>query len=280
MEKLARAWDKDAEQIGGIRGDYAAGVSSTFQSAATQLRALLPLEVTDEGVNVPKAALAQVMAIVRLTYPVRPESLAAEAIRQCNAALTQPQTEKCPEDCDGFGQLIGDSDGPCPACSGLEPDRGGAAAEKCPNPDCEGGTRPNGEGGWDMCPDCLEAANADGGGAAVAAGARGADLEGDEPSETEAVARVKAVMKAGRDAGSGVFDSNSVFRFGTHGVAALLNFLERDGWEVIHTGVYAQPQKWIQAEAELEDQPTPYAEAFRERVCPVPEFPGIEKEES
>ena len=152
---------------------------------------------------------------------------------------------------------------------------GGAAAEKCPNPDCEGGTRPNGEGGWDMCPDCLEAANADGGGAAVAAGARGADLEGDEPSETEAVARVKAVMKAGRDAGSGVFDSNSVFRFGTHGVAALLNFLERDGWEVIHTGVYAQPQKWIQAEAELEDQPTPYARAFRERVCPVPEFPSI-----
>ena len=43
--------------------------------------------------------------------------------------------------------------------------------EKCPNPDCEGGTRPNGEGGWDMCPDCLEAANADGGGAATAAGA-------------------------------------------------------------------------------------------------------------
>ena len=24
----------------------------------------------------------------------------------------------------------------------------------------------------------------------------------------------------------------------------------------------------------------PYAKAFRERVCPVPEFPGIEKEES
>jgi len=27
-------------------------------------------------------------------------------------------------------------------------------------------------------------------------------------------------------------------------------------------------------------EPTPYAKAFRERVCPVPEFPGIEKEES
>ena len=43
------------------------------------------------------------------------------------AALTQPQTERCPEDCDGFGRLIGDSDGPCPACSGLESDGGGAA---------------------------------------------------------------------------------------------------------------------------------------------------------
>ena len=92
------------------------------------------------------------------------------AVNDALAALTQPQTERCPEDCDGFGQLIGDSDGPCPACSGLEPDRGGAAAEKCPNPDCEGGTRPNGEGGWDMCPDCLEAANADGGGGDVQRG--------------------------------------------------------------------------------------------------------------
>jgi len=28
------------------------------------------------------------------------------------------------------------------------------------------------------------------------------------------------------------------------------------------------------------EEPGPYAKAFRERVCPVPEFPGIEKEES
>jgi hypothetical protein len=28
------------------------------------------------------------------------------------------------------------------------------------------------------------------------------------------------------------------------------------------------------------EEPGPYAEAFRENVCPVPEFPGIEKEES
>ena len=27
-------------------------------------------------------------------------------------------------------------------------------------------------------------------------------------------------------------------------------------------------------------EPSPYAKAFRERVCPVPDFPGIEKEES
>ena len=50
-----------------------------------------------------------------------------EGLREALAALTQPQTERCPEDCDGFGQLIGDSDGPCPACSGLESDGGGAA---------------------------------------------------------------------------------------------------------------------------------------------------------
>lgn len=29
-----------------------------------------------------------------------------------------------------------------------------------------------------------------------------------------------------------------------------------------------------------DDQPGPYAKVFRERVCPVPEFPGIKKEES
>ena len=28
------------------------------------------------------------------------------------------------------------------------------------------------------------------------------------------------------------------------------------------------------------ETPGPYAKAFRERVCPVPEFPGIKKEES
>lgn len=49
------------------------------------------------------------------------------AVNDALAALTQPQTERCPEDCDGFGRLIGDSDGPCPACSGLESDGGGAA---------------------------------------------------------------------------------------------------------------------------------------------------------
>ena len=34
------------------------------------------------------------------------------AVNDDLAALTQPQTERCPEDCDGFGRLIGDSDGP------------------------------------------------------------------------------------------------------------------------------------------------------------------------
>ena len=84
VEKLARRWEKEADE-----GELLDEVAYALEGAADELRALLPLEVTDESVNVPKAALAQVMAIVRLTYPVRPESLAAEAIRQCNAALTQ-----------------------------------------------------------------------------------------------------------------------------------------------------------------------------------------------
>mgnify|MGYP003480221746 FL=1 len=91
LEKLARKWEKDADVLEGLapKGTWVNGASTARREDANQLRALLPLEVTDESVNVPKAALAQVMAIVRLTYPVRPESLAAEAIRQCNAALTQ-----------------------------------------------------------------------------------------------------------------------------------------------------------------------------------------------
>ena len=83
LENLAREMERDYEES----GPYFYGEDP--REWAEKVRALLPLEVTDESVNVPKAALAQVMAIVRLTYPVRPESLAAEAIRQCNAALTQ-----------------------------------------------------------------------------------------------------------------------------------------------------------------------------------------------
>ena len=94
VEKLARAWDKDAEQIGGIRGDYAAGVSSTFQSAATQLRALLPLEVTDEMVEAgAKAMLTHERPWMDGQHP---ENQAGgierrrEAARAClSAALTQ-----------------------------------------------------------------------------------------------------------------------------------------------------------------------------------------------
>ena len=120
----------------------------------------------------------------------------AESIRAL-AALTQPQTEKCPEDCDGFGRLIGDSDGPCPACSGLE---------------------------------------SDGGGAATAAGVPDADL-----------------VRVGDFFGIPAFTHPDV----KPGIVGIVS-----AGEV--TAVIAD-----------REEPTPYAKAFRERVCPVPEFPGI-----
>jgi hypothetical protein len=125
------------------------------------------------------------------------------AVNDALAALTQPQTERCPEDCDGFGRLIGDSDGPCPACSGLE---------------------------------------SDGGGAATAAGV--ADALTLTPGEARNL--VDAAM--GDEHDPQLLDS-TVKRIGD------------------------------EADRQLAE-PGPYAKAFRERVCPVPEFPGIEKEES
>lgn len=113
------------------------------------------------------------------------------------AALTQPQTERCPEDCDGFGRLIGDSDGPCPACSGLE---------------------------------------SDGGGAATAAGVADADL-----------------VRVGDFFGIPAFTHPDV----KPGIVGIVS-----AGEV--TAVIAD-----------REEPGPYAKAFRERVCPVPEFPGI-----
>ena len=121
------------------------------------------------------------------------------------AALTQPQTEKCPEDCDGFGRLIGDSDGPCPACSGLESDGGGAAT------------------------------------------AADADLELPLTDSTLVEEVVAAVYEACLD--RAMDDPDAIE------VAAVLR------GEL--TGTRAATE------------PGPYAKAFRERVCPVPEFPGI-----
>ena len=132
-----------------------------------------------------------------------PYKAAKIAIEAALAALTQPQTERCPEDCDGFGRLIGDSDGPCPACSGLE---------------------------------------SDGGGAATAAGV--ADALTLTPGEARNL--VDAAM--GDEHDPQLLDS-TVKRIGD------------------------------EADRQLAE-PGPYAKAFRERVCPVPEFPGIEKEES
>ena len=127
-----------------------------------------------------------------------PYKAAKIAIEAALAALTQPQTERCPEDCDGFGRLIGDSDGPCPACSGLE---------------------------------------SDGGGAATAAGV--ADALTLTPGEARNL--VDAAM--GDEHDPQLLDS-TVKRIGD------------------------------EADRQLAE-PGPYAKAFRERVCPVPEFPSI-----
>ena len=140
--------------------------------------------------------------------PYRSGYMAAR--RAALAALTQPQTERCPEDCDGFGRLIGDSDGPCPACSGLESDGGGAAT------------------------------------------AADADLELPLTDSTLVEEVVAAVYEACLD--RAMDDPDAIE------VAAVLR------GEL--TGTRAATE------------PGPYAKAFRERVCPVPEFPGIEKEES
>jgi len=146
------------------------------------------------------------------------------AVNDALAVLTQPQTERCPEDCDGFGRLIGDSDGPCPACSGLE---------------------------------------SDGGGAATAAGV--ADAEHERRLETNRllwnrVARLEEALRVIRGPE------------------------DRGPWMLIYRnagGGYAGLQAIAETALAPEDsEPGPYAKAFRERVCPVPEFPGIEKEES
>ena len=45
-------------------------------------------------------------------------------------------------------------------------------------------------------------------------------------------------------------------------------------------GAILYAREWLEEHDHEEREPGPYAKAFRERVCPVPEFPGIEKEES
>ena len=170
--------------------------------------ALLPLEVTDgearitdEMVEAGAKALWRVFKGDRNWDHATPimQDYYREQSRDClSAALTQPQTERCPEDCDGFGRLIGDSDGPCPACSGLE---------------------------------------SDGGGAATAAGV--ADALTLTPGEARNL--VDAAM--GDEHYPQLLDS-TVKRIGD------------------------------EADRQLAE-PTPYAKAFRERVCPVPEFPSV-----
>ena len=173
---------------------YTAGRMDQFTEMITQLRALP--EVDKEQV------LADVKARIEDLHYGDDNLLIGTgyqlAVNDALAALTQPQTEKCPEDCDGFGQLIGDSDGPCPACSGLESDGGGAATPR---------------------------------------GVADADL-----------------VRVGDFFGIPAFTHPDV----KPGIVGIVS-----AGEV--TAVIAD-----------REEPGPYAKAFRERVCPVPEFPGLE----
>ena len=96
-----------------------------------------------------------------------------------------------------------------------------------------------------MCPDCLEAANADGGGAATAAGVPDADLE---------AAAMEISVKATR------LDPE------TYKVPDKLIWMLRSAL-------------FPNEDMERIKSPGPYAKAFRERVCPVPEFPGIQNQQ-
>ena len=185
---------------------YTAGRMDQFTEMITQLRALPEVDkeqvLADAKARIEDLHYGDDNLLIGTGYQL--------AVNDALAALTQPQTERCPEDCDGFGRLIGDSDGPCPACSGLESDGGGAAT------------------------------------------AADADLELPLTDSTLVEEVVAAVYEACLD--RAMDDPDAIE------VAAVLR------GEL--TGTRAATE------------PGPYAKAFRERVCPVPEFPGIEKEES
>jgi len=180
------------------------------------------------------------------------------------AALTQPQTEKCPQ-CggDGKGPLTHHFGEPCPTC--------------------------------------------DGGGAATAAGARGADLENatsgisfvaldgvkvavsgrslilrspdDQMGIAARIDRSQARMLAmtiypgfgatGPSVGeAGAIDRDNELSIRAMAFKGYIDLTEEEEM-VLDDAVdaYQTALSW--------EEPSPYAEAFRERVCPVPEFPGI-----
>ena len=96
LEKLARKWEKDADVLEGLapKGTWVNGASTARREDANQLRALLPLEVTDEMVEAgAKAMLTHERPWMDGQHP---ENQAGgierrrEAARAClSAALTQ-----------------------------------------------------------------------------------------------------------------------------------------------------------------------------------------------
>lgn len=88
LEKLARKWEEDADVLEGLapKGTWVNGASTARREDANQLRALLPLEVTDEMVEAGAKALGE-WGGSAMAWDQR---MSRELSRAClSAALTQ-----------------------------------------------------------------------------------------------------------------------------------------------------------------------------------------------
>jgi hypothetical protein len=89
LEKLARKWEKDADVLEGLapKGTWVNGASTARREDANQLRALLPLEVTDES---PLRVTVDTADLIELLYGATTDSPANRKARtRLRAALTQ-----------------------------------------------------------------------------------------------------------------------------------------------------------------------------------------------
>jgi len=89
IEELARKWEQDADVLEGLapKGTWVNGASTARREDANQLRALLPLEVTDES---PLRVTVDTADLIELLYGATTDSPANRKARtRLRAALTQ-----------------------------------------------------------------------------------------------------------------------------------------------------------------------------------------------